>query len=573
MKTTILDGGWVIVHAENAALIELTAAKELAYFIGKATGRTPEIICECRYRSGRAILVNTRNIAFAAKDEYEAFDAGEEGVFYSVEENLVFIGGGNVRGVLYSAYTFIEEELGCHRYTEELEVIPKAESLELTCKTYSFIPPMHYRACSFRDGEAQDYAVFNKLNARSRIGAEYGGGFEFGIGFVHTLPGLIPDSLFDSHPEYFPLIDGERRKGPGHQRCLNNPNELAMTIEKVRADFRAHPDHKTASVSQADTGEVPFCCTCPECSRINEEEGSLMGTQLRFVNAVADAIKDEFPDRYIETLAYRFTRHVTKITKPRDNVIIRLCSIECCFSHPIDECQHGNPAFVKDMCDWAACAKNIYIWDYVTNFLHYLAPQPNIGVLGPNMKFFVEHNTVGMFPEGAPDARGSELSELKSWLLAKLEWDPDFDTVKGTKEFISAFAGKGAPYIQSYVDRLTKRPEITGSHRGCYAQPDTDFFDGGFMKSAKEDFAAAKDAAENDEVLARICRWEMYIRYIDLILYPDQYTVEQLRAMVGEYVADMKKYGISKVHEGGTYESSADVLAARIRARMPEFTL
>ncbi|MCQ2432991.1 MAG: DUF4838 domain-containing protein [Clostridia bacterium] len=562
-----------IVCADDASPVARTAAAELASFLAKITKKTFPILAENKYPGGPAILVNTKNIPFAHKADYEAADLGEEGIFYAIESDKIFFGGGTVRGVLYAVYTFLEDELGCHRYAEDCEIIPENESPVLTEKVKQFVPPMHYRAASFMDGETPDYTVFNKLNARTVIAPEFGGSVEFGIGFVHTLHTLIPDSLFDSHPEYFPLIDGKREVGPGRQRCLTNPEVLAMTIRQVEEDFRAHPDHKTASVSQADTGETSFVCTCPQCQKINDEEGSLMGTQLRFVNAVADAVRDEFPDRFIETLAYRFTRHIPKITRPRENVIIRLCSIECCFSHPIETCGHGGPAFVRDMCDWAEISDHIYIWDYVTNFAHYLAPQPNIPVLGPNMRFFVNHSTVGMFPEGAPDARGVEMSELKSWLLAKLEWDPDFNTAKGTEDFIRAYAGAGAEPILSYIRRLNERPVVTGSHRGCYAAPDKEFFSEDFMKASEEDFEKALSMAENDIIRTRIRRMQMPLRYVRMVLYPECFTLDALRREVKTFVAEMPELGISKIGEGGTWETSIPALESRIRWHRPDFTM
>ena len=62
-----------------------------------------------------------------------------------------------------------------------------------------------------------------------------------------------------------------------------------------------------------------------------------MGTLLRFVNAVADAVAERYPDVLVDTLAYQYTRNVPKLTRPRRNVIIRLCSIECCFRHPLTD--------------------------------------------------------------------------------------------------------------------------------------------------------------------------------------------------------------------------------------------
>ena len=59
------------------------------------------------------------------------------------------------------------------------------------------------------------------------------------------------------------------------------------------------------------------------------------GPLFRAVNTIADNIKDEFPNIAVDTLAYQWSRPAPKITKPRPNVIIRLCSIECNFAAPL----------------------------------------------------------------------------------------------------------------------------------------------------------------------------------------------------------------------------------------------
>jgi len=584
MKKTILmenkQTGWRVVIPAAPAPVVLSAAREFVGFFSTITGVTLPMVSEAEPAQPGEILIGTETRDFAAKAAFDGADLGNEGYFYAVEEDRIFIGGKGERGTLYGVYTFLEDELGCRWFTETLSVIPETDTVAVEQKLRSYVPPMHYRSTSFRDGMESMYCVRNKLNAQASIPAEYGGTEKFGIGFVHTLHALVPDSLYDEHPEYFPLIDGQRQKGPHHQRCLTHPDVLAMTIEKVKNDFRKYPDHRVASVSQADTyPDVPNACTCDACRAINEAEGSLMGTQLRFVNAVADAVAEEFPDRYIETLAYRFTRKRPAITRPRKNVIIRLCSIECCFSHPIDECGHdghnaaaghvSNPEFVRDMQEWAEISDNIYIWDYVTNFAHYLAPQPNLHVLGSNMRFFVRNKTVGIYPEGAHNARGTEMSELKSWILAKLEWDPDFDVEKGTEEFIAAYCGAGAEPILRYVNALNQRAEDIQSHRTCYAAPDVEFFSPEFMAFAFDCFAEAKLKAENDAVLERIQRWEMSIRYIDLMLYHLNYTDQQLEELLNTYFDDMTRLEVTQLQEGGGREGSLAILQAHFRNNRP----
>ena len=127
--------------------------------------------------------------------------------------------------------------------------------------------------------------------------------------------------------------------------------------------------------------------------KINEEEGTPGGSLFRAVNAIADGLKDEYPNVAIDTLAYQWSRPAPKITKPRENVIIRLCSIECNFAVPltgqladgrllrrvdpavlfafcvVDFCiDTKNVKFQTDMSAWSKVSNRTFIWNYITNF-------------------------------------------------------------------------------------------------------------------------------------------------------------------------------------------------------------
>ena len=60
--------------------------------------------------------------------------------------------------------------------------------------------------------------------------------------------------------------------------------------------------------------------TAPEEAAPQAEELARQGA--------ADAVKDEFPDKFIGTFAYQYTRKAPRFARPRPNVIVRLCSIE-----------------------------------------------------------------------------------------------------------------------------------------------------------------------------------------------------------------------------------------------------
>ena len=157
-------------------------------------------------------------------------------------------------------------------------------------------------------------------------------------------------------------------------------------------------------------------------------------------------MEKEFPNVYIDTLAYTYTRKAPKITKPRHNVVIRLCTIECCFSHPLDECpvpDKSGKRITNDIREWAAICDNIHIWDYTTNFSHYLTPYPNFAVLQPNVQFFAEHNVKSVFEQGCYQmVNNGEFAQLKAYLLAKLLWDPYTDIEKHMNEFMLAYYGE-----------------------------------------------------------------------------------------------------------------------------------
>jgi hypothetical protein len=193
-------------------------------------------------------------------------------------------------------------------------------------------------------------------------------------------------------------------------------------------------------------------CTCENCKAIDEAEGSHAGTMIRFVNAVAQ----EFPEKQISTLAYQYTRKPCK-TKPLDNVLITLCSIECDRSAPIaDKCKD----FAEDLSGWKELTENIRIWDYTTQFTNFLAPFPNMHTLKPNIEFFRDNNAKWIFEQHS--SHPSELFELRSYILAKLLWNPELDFDELVTEFTNAYYEEAGPLVKAYVDLVHEKIKEDG---------------------------------------------------------------------------------------------------------------
>ncbi len=157
----------------------------------------------------------------------------------------------------------------------------------------------------------------------------------------------------------------------------------------------------------------------------------------------------------------------------RANVIVRLCSIECSFSQPLDD--ERNKAFFDDLKGWSAIAGRLFVWDYTTDFAHYVQPHPNYGVLGPNIRLFVRNKVRGIFEQGAYESWGSEMAELRAWMLAKLLWNPRSDPARLRQEFIKGYYGPAAGPVAEYLALLEKAVSDAGDYLGCYSPPEAKF--------------------------------------------------------------------------------------------------
>lgn len=389
---------------------------------------------------------------------------GEDAYCLQVADRMLHLVGGNGRGVLYAVFGLCEY-LGCRFYAQDTEVVPALEEIALPDDLCVHgASPFEYRDLYWIGSTDPAFCAKLRINGTGLTEGKhirylppaFGGGIGYaGPHFVHTFEKLLPpETYFEEHPEYYALIDGERTaKHLYSQPCLSNPEVLRIMTEGVKEWLREHPEARIVSVSQNDSFVIGSFCTCPACQKINQEEGSPSGSLIRFVNALAEAIEPEFPEVAVDTLAYQYSTQPPKLTKPRHNVIVRMCTGGCS-SHPIADCQ--NNAGSRDAIrGWADICDRLYIWDYTTDFLQYLNPYPNFRTLKPNVQFFAANHVKGVFEQGNyNEGKSGEFGELRVYLLGNLLWNPDFDVEAGTEAFLHAYYGGGAPYVKRYLDFL-----------------------------------------------------------------------------------------------------------------------
>lgn len=352
-----------------------------------------------------------------------------EGFIIDIDQNRIILAGKSGQADIFAVTTFLEEYLGCMKFTGTEEYIPSAKTITLPVISKKYEPAFEFRHPHFQDRQNQDYLKWHKLNSFS----------EWGL-FVHTFQRLLPpEKYFEKHPEYFSLVNGKRiRDG---QLCLSNPAVIELLGDNLALLIAEQPARIYWSVSQNDCINY---CECENCKKLYTKYVSVSGAYIEMANALAV----RFPGKQISTLAYQFTRQAPENIKPAENVNIMFCSIECNRSMPLAVDPRSSD-FVRDMLAWEKLSENIFVWDYVVQFKTYLSPFPNFHVLQPNIKFFRDHHTRMMFQQGNGNG-WSDLSELKQYLISKLLWNPDLNADSVKNRFMEMYYGPASVYIKKY---------------------------------------------------------------------------------------------------------------------------
>ena len=567
-RCVILLGGKRVAPASHAIVTpakptsqETFAAKDLQAHWEKLTGQTLAVVREGALGDKTPIVVGRCEAVLKKLGVRIDFDGlGHEGIVVRTKGSALILAG-NRRGVLYATYTFLEDHCGCKWLAPDCTVIPKSGKIHVADLHKRYVPPLEYRSTDYPCSRSAEWAVRNKVNGtQTRLTDKHGGKIAYAH-FVHTFNSILdPGKHFAKHPEYFSEIDG-KRVGGHTQLCLTNPDVLAIAKKTVREWIKADPKATIFSVSQNDWHNY---CRCAKCKALAEKEGAQSGPLLHFVNAIADDIAKDYPDKLISTLAYQYTRKPPKHVRPRPNVCVRLCSIECCFAHPLDVCP-TNRTFVDDIRNWNKICNRLYIWDYVINYAHSVQPFPNLRVLGPNIRFFIAHGVKGMYEEACYFTPASELAELRTWIMAKTLWDPSYDTDKAIDEFLAGYYGPAAGAIRKYIDLIHKQvADHADWHSNIWTPPTAAYLSKRVIAQSARYFDQAAEAVQNDPVrLQRVLVARMPIQYVQIVTASRGSRVEgdalvaagdpAVAGRIARFEATARKAGLTMVREHHKY--------------------
>ena len=438
------------------------------------------------------------------------------------EESLSIVGG-NGRGVLYGVYAYLEKCAEVRFFTPELEVCNPGDVYAWDGVLLDYTPTLEMRQTDWynwrSDSSKYAWGVKNGINImhgwtspKNLWPEELGGSLTYAPDlFVHTISYLLNDPTI-TYPRTAP------------NPCLCDEDIYNTILSNVLKKLAENPDTKLLSVSQNDN---PNYCECEKCTAVIEEEGSPAGPIIRFVNRIAAEVAKQYPNVTIDTLAYNYSLPAPKVTKPAENVCIRLSTINCHFNHAIKNADcYGCSQFRKAIKEWGAICENIYVWDYSTNDRYYIATFPNFHVLRENMKFYAENNVKGVFVQGNATGPSGEFGELRAYLISKLLMNPymskaEYDT--HMNEFLAAYYGAGWENILKYIDSYTLYAKYSIEGMGIYSSPLTVLSKKG-LADEKDKYNAWWDAAEAaaGDRLEYVQRSRLQLRYLLLFVEPNK---------------------------------------------------
>jgi hypothetical protein len=551
---------YTIVISADAIPSERYAAVELQRYLERVGGTKLPIVSDIEPVTSREILLGDNAHLRPLRPKIDFTRLGSDGFVLRTDGNRLIIAGGRPRGTLYGVYALLEEKLGVRWFTPEVEVVPTFDRIQLPKLNETQVPKLEYREVFWTEiMRDPDFAARHRLNGNHyRLTEKHGGRAAVYFPFVHSFDMLIPRDLYKEHPEYFPLINGKRVDGYV-QRCLSNPDVLRLALERVRQWIKEHPDATIITVSQNDTFNY---CQCDQCKALDDAEDSPAASMIRFVNAVAEAIEKEHPNVRIDTLAYQYTRKPPKTLRPRKNVIVRLCSIECCFAHPLDSCpSEENRRFRDDIIAWQPVAPLLYVWDYTPNFANYQQPFPNFDSLQPNVRFFTSHGVKGLFEQGNYSAGGNgEMGPLRAYLLAKLLWNPNTNVKRHTVEFLHAYYGQAAGRIREYLDIVHWPVREKGLHAHIFDRPKAAYLADEVIDDAERTLDAAEREAENDAVRFRVEVARLPVWYAKLAT--ERVKGDERSALLQHFLEIARKAGISNISENKSLNDWAKQMGA-----------
>jgi len=461
---TLYEGGrpqcTVVVAADSSERVQAAAA-ELAIYLGRIGGTAPEVAASAANGS--------------VPIQVSCSGAGGETIRLAATPQGITIAGGSDRAVWFAVYRFLER-LDCRWLTPEFDHVPTLPDLAIEPFTLSTTPAFDLRTFICRTPERVAWGMKLGLNGFvTREAAAQYGAMELGAQ-THTYHQFIPtERWFATHPEWFPLIGGQRQPGGVHagQLCVTAPGLADAFAEDVSKLIAANPTLEYVSISPNDGSNW---CECEQCLALDEKlSGNRMadlglGAPRKYVgdrvfwfaNEVAKRVGPEHPNVKLLCLAYINYAEPPQTVKLEPNVVPWLCHYAPAdYSRPIaDHSSEPNAMFDGILTDWAKRNPNLLYYGYVSKSMWWRLPRPVLHNFVADLRHLHELGVHRYYAQSS--FSDWVLDGPLYYVLAHLMWDPAADVDALADEWRNLVYGPAGPAMKQFDAAVEAAVKATG---------------------------------------------------------------------------------------------------------------
>jgi hypothetical protein len=352
----------------------------------------------------------------------------------------VYIEGATPEASYYAVSWLLQRQAGVRWYASgpQGELIPHRSEWSLPDLDLVREPGYLSRELSgFDKAEGAEWTRHNGLRGR----------FEFS----HALGRVFPPELFAEHPDWFPLLWGERHRPTSvgdrdWQPNLALPSVAAHASQAALESFSREPARFTYSLGINDSmrfDQGPETRLFVEPMRYYRGMPDYSPLVATFMNRAATAVARVKPDRYLGCLAYFWCQNPPPFPV-HSNIIPYLAS---------DRTQYYDRAFragdLELMTGWGASGVRAFgIWDYAYGS-GFVIPREPIVALTDAVREAWKRGARGYFAEMGPD---QGFDAFKAWALAQLLWDPELSLTTLEDDFFEGYYAEAqAPMRHFYL--------------------------------------------------------------------------------------------------------------------------
>lgn len=570
-----------IVIGDKATAVEKFAAEELQKYVKKISGaEIPVSMFANGDKSICRITIGTpeSNEAIAGLQaagkigQFSEEQTGFDGFIVKRQtvdgQNVLVLAANQPRGVLFAVYALLEQ-LGVRffGFGEAEEIIPKHRTMQIAALDILEKPQFRYRITNNNNFvstntellvKVADWGAKNLFNTFLLSWDDIGKvateeltkrGMEI-WGSGHVWGQLTPDkTLFKSHPEYFPLING-KRTFPGDKFaisfCYSNPEAMKIFVAKAVAYARQTPILNVFACWPQDGSQHWAQCQCEGCKRYTFSEWNLIIMNQIAQKFEADPILRNMRLQWIaydessippyKVVPYQRGKNIDLLyangardyLAPMDSPENRKCA-----SWLLQDSARKriNTDFKKEPTDDDLAAYqrltgmlnylksvdyqgSVSLLEYVNFHIGYWLDLPfmqNVStgpwdaqVFPKDMQFYQSNKVAGWadcydWPNDSPDPFWNRL-------MARLLWNPYEDVEKIKDDFYTSYYGEAAARMRTYFDDVWK---VLSHERPEKADYET-------LKAIHAQLQQAKDSVWSEGVeakrIARVDDWHKSIR-------------------------------------------------------------